>query len=174
MRGAPDLRRWLAPAGARGRGVVGRGLPISVAVHDNLVYVANARNGGSNQTGFWLRRDGRLTPIAGSTVALPDGSQPGDILFNANGTKLAGTRNGTSLIDSFSVGDDSRLAAAPARSPSPRPPAPWSYSALPLGRSISVPAAATWAGSLNRYLAVSATGGECLGNARALARQQID
>jgi len=30
------------------------------------------------------------------------------------------------------------------------------------------------AGSLNRYLAVSATGGECLGNARALARQQID
>jgi len=87
--------------------------PVSVAVHDNLVYVANAGNGGSNYTGFRLRDDGRLRPIAGSAVALPDGSQPGDVLFNADGTKLAGTRIGTSLIDSFTVGDDGRLAAAP-------------------------------------------------------------
>jgi len=76
------------------------------------VYVANAGNGGSNYTGFRLRRDGRLTPIAGSAVALPGESQPGDMLFNANGTKLAGTRIGTSLIGSFTVGDDSHLAAA--------------------------------------------------------------
>jgi len=96
-------------------GVVSSGgvQPVSVAVHDNLVYVANAGNGGSNYTGFRLRDDGRLKPIAGSTVALPDGSQPGDVLFNADGTKLAGTRIGTSLIDSFTVGDDGRLAAAP-------------------------------------------------------------
>ena len=90
MRGAPDLRRWLAPAGARGRGVVGRGLPVSVAVHDNLVYVANAGNGGSNYTGFRLRRDGRLTPIAGSTVAVPGGSQAGDVLFNAKWHQAGG------------------------------------------------------------------------------------
>ena len=45
-------------------------LPVSVAVHDNLVYVANAGNGGSNYTGFRLRHDGRLKPVAGSTVAL--------------------------------------------------------------------------------------------------------
>jgi 6-phosphogluconolactonase len=96
-------------------GVVSSGgvLPVSVAVHDSLVYVANAGNGGSNYTGFRLRDDGRLKPIAGSTVALPDGSQPGDVLFNADGSKLAGTRIGTSLIDSFTVGDDGRLAAAP-------------------------------------------------------------
>ena len=96
-------------------GVVSSGgvQPVSVAVHDNLVYVANAGKGGSNYTGFRLRDDGRLRPIAGSTVALPDGSQPGDVLFNADGTKLAGTRIGTSLIDSFTVGDDGRLAAAP-------------------------------------------------------------
>jgi 6-phosphogluconolactonase len=87
--------------------------PVSVAVHDNLVYVANAGNGGSNYTGFRLGHDGRLRPIAGSTVALPDGSQPGDVLFNGDGTKLAGTRIGTSLIDSFTVGGDGRLAAAP-------------------------------------------------------------
>jgi len=69
--------------------------------------------GGSNYTGFRLRDDGRLRLIAGSAVALLGGSQPGDVPFNADGSKLAGTRIGTSLIDSFTVGDDGRLAAAP-------------------------------------------------------------
>ena len=100
----------LVPGGVVSSGGV---LPVSVAVHDSLVYVANAGNGGSNYTGFRLRQDGRLEPMAGSTVTLPDGSQPGDVLFNADGTKLAGTRVGTSQIDSFAVGDDGRLAAAP-------------------------------------------------------------
>jgi 6-phosphogluconolactonase len=96
-------------------GVVSSGgiLPVSVAVHGDLVYVANSGNGGSNYTGFRLLRDGRLEPIHGSTVALPDGSQPGDVLFNGNGTRLAGTRVGTSQIDSFTVGSGGRLAAAP-------------------------------------------------------------
>ena len=87
-------------------------LPVSVAVHGDLVYVANSGNGGSNYTGFRIGPDGHLTPIAGSTVALPDGSQPGDVLFNGDGTKLVGTRIGTSLIDSFTVGDGGRLTAA--------------------------------------------------------------
>jgi len=96
-------------------GVVSSGgvLPVSVAIHDGLVYVANSGNGGSNYTGFRLRPNGRLQPIAGSTVALPDGSQPGDVLFSGNGTKLAGTRVGTSQIDSFTVGSGGRLTAAP-------------------------------------------------------------
>ena len=96
-------------------GVVSSGgvLPVSVAIHDNLVYVANAGHGGSNYTGFRLRDDGRLRPIAGSTVALPDGSQPGDVLFNADGSKLAATRVGTSQIDSFTVGAGGLLTAAP-------------------------------------------------------------
>jgi 6-phosphogluconolactonase len=95
-------------------GVVSSGgvLPVSVAIHDDLVYVANSGNGGSNYTGFRLNLNGRLEPIAGSAVALPDGSQPGDVLFNGKGSKLAGTRVGTSLIDSFTVGDDGRLSAA--------------------------------------------------------------
>jgi len=97
-------------------GVVSSGgvLPVSVTIHDDLVYVANSGNGGSNYTGFRLGSDGRLRPIAGSAVALPDGSQPGDVLFNGNGSKLAGARIGTSLIDSFTVGDDGRLTPAPA------------------------------------------------------------
>ena len=92
-------------------GVVSSGgvLPVSVAIHDELVYVANAGSGGSNYTGFRLSDHGRLEPLAGSTVALPDSAQPGDVLFNGNGRKLVGTRVGTSQIDSFTVGRDGRL-----------------------------------------------------------------
>jgi 6-phosphogluconolactonase len=86
--------------------------PVSIAVHDHLVYVANAGNGGSNYTGFRLRDHGRLEALAGSTVPLPDGSQPGDVLFNSTGSNLVGTRVGTSLIDSFAVRRDGRLSAA--------------------------------------------------------------
>lgn len=88
--------------------------PVSIAIHRHLVYVANAGNGASNYTGFTLRHDGRLQPLAGSTFPLPDGSTPGDVLFNGSGRSLVGMRVGTSLIDSFGVSDDGRLTAAPA------------------------------------------------------------
>ena len=88
--------------------------PVSVAVHGSLVYVANAADGGSNYTGFTLNPGGHLQPLAGSTVPLPDGSSPGDVLFSGDGTRLVGTRVGTSLIDSFIVGLDGRLTAAAA------------------------------------------------------------
>ena len=96
-------------------GVVSSGgvLPVSVTIHHDLLYVANAGTGGSNYTGFRLRPNGRLEPIPGSTVTLPDSAQPGDVLFNGDGTKLAGTRVGTSQIDSFTVGSGGRLTAAP-------------------------------------------------------------
>ena len=77
--------------------------PVSIAVHGTLVYVANAGNGGSNYTGFRLDSSATCRHLRGSTVSLPDGSQPGDVLFNSTGTDLAGTRVGTSLIDSFRV-----------------------------------------------------------------------
>ena len=89
------------------------GNPVSIAVHGHLVYVANADPTTPNYTGFTLNHGGRLQPIAGSTVSLPAGSQPGDILFNRDGKKLVGTRIGTSLIDSFTVGHNGRLTAAP-------------------------------------------------------------
>jgi 6-phosphogluconolactonase len=87
--------------------------PVSVAQHHGLVYVANSGNGGSNYTGFTLHRNGALHPLANSTFALPDGSAPGDVLFNSTGTHLVGTRVGTSLIDSFRVGSGGRLKPAP-------------------------------------------------------------
>jgi 6-phosphogluconolactonase len=100
----------LVPGGVISSGGV---LPDSLTIHGDLVYVANAGNGGSNYTGFRLATNGRLQPIPGSTLALPDGSAPGDVLFNRTGSKLAGTRLGTSLIDSFTVGSDGRLTPAP-------------------------------------------------------------
>ena len=48
-------------------GVVSSGgiLPDSIAVHGNLVYVANSGTGGSNYTGFRLGFFGQLHPIPG-------------------------------------------------------------------------------------------------------------
>jgi hypothetical protein len=77
---------------------------VSIAVHGSLVYVANAGPADTNYTGFRLAPWGSLTPVPGSTVALPAAAQPGDVLFNSTGTRLVGTRVGTSQIDSFTVG----------------------------------------------------------------------
>jgi len=92
--------------------------PVSIAVHDELVYVANA--GGSvasgiagNYTGFTLTAAGGLHPLSDSTVTIPAGSAPGDIFFSPNGRRLVATRIATSLIDSFVVDDDGRLTKAP-------------------------------------------------------------
>ena len=91
--------------------------PLSIAVHGELVYIANAGAGGSNYTGFTLGAGGRLSPLARSTVALPDGANPGQVLFSPNGRHLVGTRvgpdSGPSFIDSFAVRPNGRLTAAP-------------------------------------------------------------
>ena len=100
----------LVPGGVVSSGGV---LPVSIAVHGDLVYVANAGPAGSNFTGFRLGFFGQLRPIPGSTVALSATAQPGDVLFNGDGSKLAGTLVGTSQIASFTVGFGGRLTAAP-------------------------------------------------------------
>lgn len=85
--------------------------PVSIAVSGNLVYVANQGPGGSNVTGFVLTR-GTLAALPNSTVALPEGSGPADVLFNDNGRKLAVTLVNSSQIASFTV-RSGRLFAAP-------------------------------------------------------------
>lgn len=99
--------------------------PVSIAVHGNLVYVANSGAGGTDYTGFVLGFDGVLHPLPHSTVSLPDGSQPGDVFFNATGTKLAATRVNTSLIDSFTVDRDGLLHAAPGSPYAAQGPGPF-------------------------------------------------
>jgi 6-phosphogluconolactonase (cycloisomerase 2 family) len=88
--------------------------PVSIAINRfGLVYVANVGNGGSNYTGFRLTPAGRLIAVPRSTVPVPEGSGVGDVLFNATGDRLVGTRDNPSLIDSFTVRLDGTLQAAP-------------------------------------------------------------
>lgn len=87
-------------------------MPVSIAVHGSLVYVANA-SGTPNFTGFNINSGGVLTPLAGSTVSLPAGSLPGDVLFNATGAVLAGTLVDSSQIVTFTVGSSGLLTPAP-------------------------------------------------------------
>jgi 6-phosphogluconolactonase len=91
--------------------------PTSIAVHGSLVYVANGGAGGSNYTGFRLNAGGHLSPIPGSTFALPDSAMPGHVLISPDGTRLVATRvgpgTGPSYLDGFAIGRDGRLTAAP-------------------------------------------------------------
>src|SRR5262249_33101036 len=73
--------------------------PVSIAVNGGLVYVANGGSGANNYTGFTLNPGGHLRALAGSTIALPEGSEPGDVLFNPSGTNLVWGRVQTSLLE---------------------------------------------------------------------------
>ncbi len=107
---------------AVGRPVSSGGVePVSIAVHGNLVYVANegdkTTGTGSNYTGFRLTDGGRLVPLSDSTFELPSTANPGDILFNSTGTNLIGVEVGTTVastfrIDSFVVDEEGRLTPA--------------------------------------------------------------
>jgi 6-phosphogluconolactonase (cycloisomerase 2 family) len=87
--------------------------PVSIAINPfGLVYVANVGNGGSNYSGFFLTPLGKLIPLPHTKVAVPEGSGVGDVLFNSTGDRLVGTRDNTSLIDSFTVRLDGRIVPA--------------------------------------------------------------
>jgi hypothetical protein len=103
---------------AQGSPVASNGVdPVSIAVSGALVYVANqgpgANPGDTNYTGFTLNPGGHLRALPGSTIPLPSGSKPGDVLFSGDGSRLVGMRIASSEIDSFTVGNDGLLAAAP-------------------------------------------------------------
>jgi 6-phosphogluconolactonase len=87
--------------------------PVSIAISGNLVYVANAGASEPNVTGFYLAPWGVLYPLPNSTVSLPAGSGPDDVLFDPTGQKLIVPLVNTSTIASFHVGFGGRLLAAP-------------------------------------------------------------
>ena len=90
--------------------------PVSIAVHENLVYVANDGDAthSANYTGYFLTGFGQLIPLPNSTVNAPGAANDlGDVLFNSNGRKLVGTEVASSLIDSFQVDGVGYLRAAP-------------------------------------------------------------
>jgi len=92
-------------------------MPISLTVHNNLLYVLNA-GGSGNITGFWISGSGNLTPIPGSTQPLSGaGVGPAQVEFNPWGNVLVVTEKGTNSIDTYAVGSDG-VAGPPTTQPS--------------------------------------------------------
>lgn len=83
--------------------------PISVTVHDGLVYVLNA-GGTGNVTGFRLSHRGNLRPLAALTRPLStDASGPAQVEFSPDGGDVAVTEKAANVIDTFPVRHDGRL-----------------------------------------------------------------
>ncbi len=109
--GSNDLSAFaVVPGGLRlvDRVPSGGERPISVTERGGVIYVLNA-GGSGNITGFARGAGGRgrLMPLAGSTRPLSgSGADPAQIAFNFTGTILAVTEKATSLIDTYTVGQD--------------------------------------------------------------------
>ena len=84
-------------------------MPVSLALHRNVLYVLNAGGGvgdKDNVTAF-LFAGGGLVALPGSTRALSgDNTGPAQVSFTPDGNALIVTERLTSLIDTFTLGDD--------------------------------------------------------------------
>jgi 6-phosphogluconolactonase (cycloisomerase 2 family) len=85
--------------------------PVSLALHDSLLYALNAGNVG-NISGFSVADDGRLAPIAGSSRPLSAAvAGPAQVDFNNAGDVLVVTEKATNKISLYAVNDG--LASGP-------------------------------------------------------------
>jgi 6-phosphogluconolactonase len=84
-------------------------MPTSVAFRQGLLYVLNA--GVPNTvSGFTVNDDGRMMPLAGSTLPLSAAStMPGQVGFSDDGETLIVTERGTNQIDTYAIGADGTL-----------------------------------------------------------------
>jgi 6-phosphogluconolactonase (cycloisomerase 2 family) len=99
----------------------GGSFPVSIAVHDGLVYVLNAENGGS-VTGFRVAGH-HLRPLHDPTRSLglmipSDATQfthtPGQVAFSPDGSQLLlTTKAASNAVDVFSVSHDGSLSDSP-------------------------------------------------------------
>jgi len=88
--------------------------PVSVTIHRDLVYVLNA--GSDNVSGFRLRADGKLTPLAGSTRPLSgSGTGPAQLQFRPDGRVLVVTEKTTNLIVTYTVDENGLLGPPQAQ-----------------------------------------------------------
>jgi 6-phosphogluconolactonase len=92
--------------------------PISLALHDDLLYVLN-EGGTPNITGFTIEDDGTLTPLAGSTQPLIGGvaADPAQIGFSHDGTLLVVTEKAGNRLNTYTINDDG-LPSPPIDNPS--------------------------------------------------------
>jgi 6-phosphogluconolactonase len=129
--------------------------PVGIAVSGDLVYVANAGAGKTNITGFRLSPDGVLYPLPGSTVSLPAGSGPDDVLFDPRGRKLVVDLDETSSIASFHVERDGLLVATPGSPIAAQGPGPFGAEFRPTNPSqlfVSNAHGGTGAGTVSAFL----------------------
>jgi 6-phosphogluconolactonase (cycloisomerase 2 family) len=87
-------------------------MPISIAVHGNLVYVLNV-GGTPNVSGFEIdHRTNQLVALTGSQRTLAGGAAAAaaQVGFNETGDVLMVTEKGTQSIDTFSVNVDGLLS----------------------------------------------------------------
>lgn len=87
-------------------------MPVSVAVHSNLVYVLNA-GGVPNITGFTIDpRTNRLVPLAGSARSLAGSTAaaPAEVSFSLDGSVLMVTEKGDQLIDTYAMNRDGSVS----------------------------------------------------------------
>ena len=90
--------------------------PISLTVHDDLLYVLNAGDPG-NITGFRGARSGHLVHINGSTQPLSgSGTGPAQVEFNPAGSALVVTEKNTNMIDTYVVGPGGKASAPDVQS----------------------------------------------------------
>ena len=87
--------------------------PISLTLHDDLLYVLN-EGGTPNITGFTVGEDGTLTPLAGSTQPLIGGTaaDPAEVSFSPDGTLLVVTEKAGNRLDTYII-DENGLPSAP-------------------------------------------------------------
>jgi 6-phosphogluconolactonase len=83
-------------------------LPVSVTVHNNLLYVLNRI--GSTITGFTVGTGGKLSALAGSTQSLIRGENgnPTQIRFTPAGTQLVVTELANNLIEVLTIDEYGR------------------------------------------------------------------
>jgi len=108
----------------------GGSTPLSLTVHRDLVYVANqaapfaSPKSAPNITGFRMMIDGRLMPIANSTIMFPEGEGPAQVEFCPTGEMLAVSsgfqKEDGSRIHTFKVMPDGRLMAGPGSPATPQ------------------------------------------------------
>ncbi|MGH8564810.1 MAG: lactonase family protein [Gammaproteobacteria bacterium] len=103
--------RFVVQAIGLGIGVV---RPISIAVHDRLLYVLNegVGAGADNIVGFEIGPDGVIAPM-GSTAPLSAAqTDPAQIEFSPDGRFLVVTEKATDIIDVFGLDGDGRIVSA--------------------------------------------------------------
>jgi len=92
--------------------------PISLALHDDLLYVLN-EGGTPNIAGFDVGEDGTLTPLAGSSRPLIDGgaADPAQIGFSHDGELLVVSDKAGNRLNTYTINENG-LPSPPIDNPS--------------------------------------------------------